>query len=278
MSRINYFSYISDNLRIQHVIDTNLNTDGKYYQPHTHDYIELTYVLEADGYHNPEDREYKLRKHDLVITAPYTFHRMKLKNGSVYERDNLVINNSFLENINVSEIETKINVINCISLPRITDIFKKLDYYRKNLDDKSFEDISIMLVKEIFYNLSILNSDFASTPSYPNLILTKAIDFINTNLFDIKSVSDISRELFVTDSYLYEIFKKHLKTSPKKYINSKRLYIAKNEISLGRKPTEVFSKVGFSDYTSFYRNYTALFGYPPSKEIQEENAKKEKNL
>lgn len=270
MGRINHFAYISDNLRIQHVTDRNLNTDGVYYQPHTHEHIELTYVLEADGYHNPEDREYKLRKHDLVITAPFTFHRMKLKNGSVYDRYNLVLNNSFLTNIDVSEILNKINVINCISLTRITDNFKKLDYYRKNLDDKKFEDISIMLVKEIFYNLSILNSDFASTPSYPNPILTKAIDYINANLFEIKSISDVSRELFVTDSYLYEIFKKHLKTSPKKYINAKRLYIAKNEIAMGKKPTEVFSKVGFSDYTSFYRNYTGLFGYPPSKEGHEQ--------
>ena len=269
MSRINHFSYISENLRIQHVTDKNLVTEGKYYQPHTHEHIELTYIIEADGYHNPEDREYKLRKHDLVITAPYTFHQMKLKDGSVYERYNLVLNSSFLKNINASDIVNKMNVINCVSLPRITDIFKKLDYYRKNLDDESFEDISIMLIKEIFYNLSILNSDLASPPSFPNPILTKAIDYINTRLFEIKSISEISKALFVTDSYLYEIFKIHLKTSPKKYINSKRLYVAKNEIASGGKPTEVYQRVGFSDYTSFYRNYTALFGYPPSREGQE---------
>ena len=269
LKRKTYYSYISDTLRIQHLVDYELDTSGKYYQPHTHDFVELTYIIEADGYHSPEDREYKLKKHDLVITPPYTYHRMKLKKGSVYERYNLTIHSDFIKNIDLASVFNTINVINCTSLPRITDIFKKTDFYWENLNKNQFEEISVMLVKEIFYNLSIINAEFANVPFYVNPILSKAIDYINSNLHSIKSVSEISTKLYITDSYLYEVFKKHLKTSPKKYINSKRLYMARNEILSGKKPTEVFSKVGFSDYTSFYRNFTSHFGYPPSKEGQE---------
>ena len=264
--RKTYYTYISDKIRIQHVYDSDLDTSGKYYQPHTHDFVELTYVIEADGFHAPEDREYKLKKHDLVITPPYTYHRMKLKPSSTYERYNLTIHSDFIKGIDITDIFNKINVINCTSLPRITDIFKKTDYYRENLNDSQFEDIAVMLIKEIFYNLSILNHDDANAPYYVNAILSKAIDYINSNLSTIESVSEISKHLYITDSYLFEIFKKHLKTSPKKYITEKRLYIAKNKISMGNKPSEVYTEVGFSDYATFYRNYVTLFGHSPSKE------------
>ena len=267
--RKTYYTYISNNLRIQHVANYNLDISGKYYQPHTHELAELTYIIEADGYHAPEDREYKLKKHDLVITPPFTYHRMNLKKGSVYERYNLTIHSDFIKDIDLTHVFQTINVINCTSLPRITDIFKKTDFYWEHLNETQFEDIAVMLVKEIFYNISILNNDVSNVPFYVNPILSKAIDYINSNLHSIKSISEISAKLYITDSYLYEIFKKHLKTSPKKYITSKRLHIAKNGIISGKKPTEVFSKVGFSDYTSFYRNFTTFFGYPPSKEQHE---------
>lgn len=265
--RTTYYSYVYDNIRIQHSKDTEVDVSGFYYQPHTHDNIELTYIIEADGFHAPEDKEYKLRKNDLVITPPSTFHRMKLKPGSVYERYNLSISAELLKNINLSHIFKHINVINCTNYTQITDIFKKTDFYANNLNERQFEDVATMLIKEIFYNLSIYNGSFDSEAKLLNPILSKAINYINNNLFDIKSISEISHELYITDSYLYEIFKKHLKLSPKKYIISKRLYIARNEILLGKKPTEVYSKFGFSDYSSFYRSYVSLFGYSPSKEI-----------
>lgn len=31
----------------------------------------------------------------------------------------------------------------------------------------------------------------------------------------------------------------------------------------GQKPTEVFAACGYQDYSSFYRAYTAHFGYSP---------------
>ena len=84
--RTTFYSVITDKFRIQHALDTEVDTKGYYYQPHTHDAIELTYIIEADGFHAPEDREYKLKKNDLAITPPSTFHRMKLKDNKLRYR------------------------------------------------------------------------------------------------------------------------------------------------------------------------------------------------
>lgn len=52
---------------------------------------------------------------------------------------------------------------------------------------------------------------------FRNPMLTKAIAYIRANLFTIRSISEISDSLFITESYLFEIFKKALHISPKKF-------------------------------------------------------------
>lgn len=90
--------------------------------------------------------------------------------------------------------------------------------------------------------------------------------FEGAHLFTIRSISEISDSLFITESYLYEIFKSPLHISPKKYITAKRLLTAKREPDLGAAPTRIYQKTGFSSYAAFYRSYTAFFGHAPSKE------------
>ena len=80
------------------------------------------------------------------------------------------------------------------------------------------------------------------------------------------SLELICNELFITKSYLNKLFNLYLKMSPGKYIASKRLSAAQKEIRAGVNPTEVFAKVGFGEYSTFYRSYRAYFGYPPSEE------------
>ena len=61
--------------------------------------------------------------------------------------------------------------------------------------------------------------------------------------------------------------KSELMKTPKKYITEKRLLYAQNQIKKGRRPTDVSVECGFDDYTTFYRNYCAEFGRPPSAEL-----------
>ena len=70
----------------------------------------------------------------------------------------------------------------------------------------------------------------------------------------------------MTDSYLYRLFKRELFKTPKKYITEKRLLWAQKQLRKGKKPTEVATRCGFDDYTTFYRNYSELFEKKPSEE------------
>ena len=79
----------------------------------------------------------------------------------------------------------------------------------------------------------------------------------------------IKDRLYVSESYLFRLFKRELHQTPLKYIREKRLMMAKKMLSEGERPTAVCSRCGFSDYTTFYRNYVAFFGYPPSERERE---------
>ena len=260
-----FLKHFPGGLTAKHSWDSALDED--YGSEHVHLCPEILYIIKGNLNHVIEDREYHLVKGDLVLIPPMRYHRLKLlPTTTEYERYNLLFPMELLNGISTDQIFRDIEVIHCSEHGIIADGFKKLDYYFEHLPEDAFHDVTVMFLRELFYNLSIYNGTNSSTPNVLSPMLTKALAYINENLFTIQSISEVSQSLFITDSYLFNVFKSQLKTSPKKYITLKRLLAAQNAIQLGKKPTEIYSDYGFSDYTSFYRSYVQHFGHSPSKE------------
>ena len=51
-----------------------------------------------------------------------------------------------------------------------------------------------------------------------------------------------------------------------KYIRQKRLLMARHLLEKGERPLSIYSKCGFSDYTTFYKAYVKYFGKAPSED------------
>ena len=117
--------------------------------------------------------------------------------------------------------------------------------------------------REIVYNLSLQNSEAVTLPQNSTLI-KNALDYINKNLFTIRNIQEISDAIFVSKNYFLAFFKQNMNISPKKYIIEKRLVYAHDMLLSGQKPMEIYEKVGFETYSSFYRAYIAKFGKNPS--------------
>ena len=255
----------TDGLILNHAKYTGLKKDAMAI--HTHNDYELLYILSGDVSHVIENRKYKLKKDDLVIIKPNMYHFVQVDSSKDYERYNILFNPKLLGINNIELLPNDIEIINCKHRPIISELFKKTDYYSGVLKKEELKDVIAMLIKELIYNLSL--SDIGEDPAlWENIhpLISKAITEINDNLFNISNIEEIAVKLGVSESYLYRIFKKELKTTPLKYLTEKRLLIAQNLILCGKKPTEVYSECGFLDYTSFYRSYLKLFGYSPSKE------------
>ena len=259
---------IKDNdysLRYRHLLYKNPPCDA--YSRHSHNLYEILYFLSGDATHIIEGKKYKLKKGDLIIVHPSKYHFIKIDSSTDYERHNILFDHKML-GINMKMLSDELDVVNIKQNSIIDDIFKKLDYYSQKFSNDNFFNIAKLLIQEMIYNLTLVQPD-KSTESFSviNPLLSKALAYIGENLFTIQNISEFAQAVFVTESYLFRLFKKELLQSPKKYINEKRLLYAQNQIKKGRSPSSVASTAGFDDYTTFYRNYISFFGHSPSSEI-----------
>lgn len=234
---------------------------------HTHNLYEIIYFIKGDASLIIEDKTYKLKKDDLLLIRPTEYHFIKIDSPLDYERYDILFEPQKLKITNVSSVPETLEVINLETYPVIKDIFNRLDYYHSEFSESDFKDLFSMLLKELFYNLTVSDSPSVrdkTAPKNPNL--SKMLKYLNDNIYTVKSVKELADKFFVTESYVFQLFKKELKITPKKYINDKRLLKAQSLILSGVLPTSAYLTVGFNDYAAFYRAYVKFFGCAPSKE------------
>lgn len=237
---------------------------GGLFAMHAHNMYELLYFVSGDATLVIEDRKYKLKNGDLILIRPSKYHFIQIDSSVDYERYDVLFDEKTLGISQTAMISKDTEVINLSGNTIADNIFRKFDYYFSKLDRNDFILVITLLLKELFFNLSINQAYFATEYSIIHPLLSDVLKYINSNLFTIKSVREIANTLFVTESYIFRLFKSELKNSPKKYITNKRLLYSQNLILMGGKPTEIYEDCGFNDYTTFYRSYVKFFGHSPS--------------
>ena len=242
-------------------------SEPEFFTLHTHSVSELMFFVKGKAEQMVEDRIYELHKNDLVYVKPTVHHRVDPDFCTDYERYVLMFDPEIIKDVPGCDVFENSAVINCTQERVITEIFKKFDYYCEKFSGDDFYKLSKMLLREIFYNLSLSAASEPGFGTQSSPLLSQAMQYINLNLYTIRKVSEISDSMHITESYLYSIFRQQLRTTPKKYISDKRLLAAQKAIMLGKRPTDVYHEYGFAEYSTFYRSFVSLFGYPPSQKI-----------
>ncbi len=233
---------------------------------HSHSTYEIIFFEQGDADYVVEDRRYKLKKNDLVFTRPFAYHYIEVLSDSAYSRFDVAFDSTFIDEKYMRMIPENIDAVNCSEMGIIAENFRRMKYYSERFGKDDFLELVRSLLKEILYNLSVTAQEeiYASYEISP--IITRALKYIESNLFKIKSVDEICDKLALSEPYFFRLFKNELKTTPKQYINHKRLQHAQNLIRLGRKPSEAYLECGFETYVGFYKQYVKTFGYSPSQE------------
>ena len=255
------YIFRTDRMFFKHEISENMPRNA--YSKHIHNGYELLYFIDGDATYVIEDRKYKLKKGDLILIRPLQYHFIQIDAPRKYERYDILfdIERHGIESAKL--IPNDIEVINISGNAILEELFKKLDFYCQNSNQDTFEKLLCLLVSELFYNVSLSSHSLPENTPTLSPIISKALKYTNENLCSITDIGEIANHLFVSESYLFRLFKKELHQSPKKYIREKRLLMAQKMLLEGEKPTRVSERCGFSDYTTFYRSYTAFFGRSP---------------
>ena len=257
------YLFKKDGFLFKHHISENLQKNA--YSMHSHNVYELLYFLDGDATHVIENRKYKLKKGDLILIRPYQYHFIQIDSTSRYERFGALFDTEKHKIEGVDLIPEDIEIINIDGNAIAKDIFHKCDIYQKNCSEELLAPILSHLLSELFFSLHTFPTSKSKESTSLSPLISKALQYINENICTICDMQEIADHLFISESYLFRQFKKELHQTPKKYILEKRLLMAQKMLSDGEKPTEVSLKCGFSDYTTFYRNYTDFFGYSPKE-------------
>lgn len=265
MSKTTFSIYYSENLSMNHIHYKK----APVFSMHTHDIEELIYLKKGKAFYHEDGKTFPLSKNCLIISRSSKNHGLTFESNSEYERYDALFDVKKLTSDIFEQIPPEISVIHFDDNTHILELFKKMDYYYKHFEGVELENILLHLVEEILYNVVITLKQSAPDCTYSvNPLINKAVEYIKENITALLTVDSLCNELFISKAYLHQIFLKHLQTSPKKYINFRKLLLAQKELRTGKKATEVCLTCGFSDYSTFYRDYKKYFGHSPSDETK----------
>lgn len=253
----------NEDISFNHTV--NEKADPGLFAAHLHDRCEIIYIVRGDMSYTTEGRSYELKTGDVVISKPHILHNIYPTRETVYERFDIIIDHKRLPDELWQRIKSGRDVYKCAGNDLIYELFARLDFYYGRFSEGDYTRLINNIAEELLYNLSLMEGEEADSA---NPIIDKAISYIRKNLASIESVGEICNALYITKGHLHHLFVQHVNMTPMKYINSKRLLMARRLIRRGRRPTDVFTECGFNDYATFFRNYKSYFGYAPSEECE----------
>ena len=94
------------------------------------------------------------------------------------------------------------------------------------------------------------------------------IEYININLSTSINLESICKHFNVSKSHTNRKFKQITGCNIWNYIITKRLHLAKELLTSGHNPTEVYMLCGYNDYCSFFKGYKNMYGKSPKEDYK----------
>jgi len=244
---------------------------------HHHDFYEVYLFLGGEAEYWVEGHLYHLKPGDLLLINPRELHRPILKdNASVYERIVLWIDKKFLDSLS-----SEVNLTNCFDNTRPThtnllrptlmqrsEIITRMnnlvhEFYGTDYGNHLYAS-GILLQFLVELNRMAFHSESRQEERTPqSQLVSDVLAYINEHYADNLSLENIATRFFVSKYHLSHEFTRAVGVGVYRYIVLKRLLIAKQMLTDGMTPGEVYGKCGFGDYTAFFRAFKAEYGISP---------------
>lgn len=244
-------------------------------QLHSHIFYEILYCRNTCGAEYLVGSErYKLQKGDLIFVSPGISHRpiLPADMSEPYIRDVLWINADFMESLSmISGLKT---TIICPTLLRTLDTKWEYlgDLFRVGVAETNNRSIdwntavlgnSLTLLAHLHraYHEAHSSQMKAETPE----LLDQVLAYVEQHLSEKITLADVARYFYISESTITQTFRKRMGVSFYRCVTQRRLIAAKGLIYSGLPMDSVSERVGFSDYSSFFRAFKHEYGISPSQ-------------
>lgn len=250
---------------------------------HHHDFHELYFLISGDVTYTIESRQYHVMPGDLLLISPQELHQICIRpEMSAYERYVLWVDPQLLSRIStpLSNLSQNLgpksakrgNLLRLKSEDR-THVQKLFEQLWQEYENKSYG--SDLLQQSLLIQLLVTINRLSTAPggqtedmTHSSKAVSEVVDYVNLHYSEPLSLDLLADLVFVSKYHLSHEFNRQVGTSVYRYIQKKRLLIARQLLAQGKKPTDVYSSCGFTDYAGFYRAFRAEYAISPREYAQ----------
>lgn len=221
--------------------------------PHQTHYYDLTFVLSGSLTYILDGKTYVINKNDAMLARPNTV-RERLKGNApvsyvnfnfITDDDSVFPNEILLKNIISPTIK---HIISAIPQKRLTPFF-----YTK---EKMTNILNYILIELIDNNAA------RSQNSY----IIEIINYINQNIHNSLSLTEISEHVHLTREYTAKLFKREMGVTITDFVNNNKMKIAKDMIFSDKSNlNDIAQQLGFQNYSYFSRTFKKFYQCSPAE-------------
>lgn len=250
------------------------NYSGDIIQLHSHSFYEILYTRSGAVQYLLGSERYSLKRGDIVFVPPGLSHRPLISETmeEPYRRYVLWLSAEYIEQIcGISPGLTISHADGRVLRTFGTSTGDTLhEYFRQAVEENTRKapGWQSALYANALMTLVHLDRAFCDTRSCTltaekQELLDSLLTYIKNHLADKITLKDMARKFLVSESTISQLFSKRLEVSFYRCVTQHRLIAAKNLILDGEPPGTVYNRVGFTDYSSFYRSFKQEYGISP---------------
>ncbi len=238
---------------------------------HCHDKYEISYLVSGSGSYNVEGSEHKITRGTVMLINPMSYHKVDLECKDDIELYTVCFDKDVLSpavKALIDKVTESSDGRGSIFPPRLVCDELSGSFERfcvaKKLNEAESEAYINALLTEIVILLSAAEGE--RIISSGEELGARVVAYLNQNIEKKIGLDKLARRFFVSKYYLCRAFKNYSGISLHAYVNQKRIMYAHQLIKSGVTASEAAEKVGFGDYSAFYRAYVKILGKSPTAE------------
>ena len=234
--------------------------------PHIHSLCEIYINLTGNVSFVVEKNVYTIRSGDIILSRPYEYHHCIYHDNSDHQHYLIVFSVTENPELFQSILNPKKTMHNHIRLSG-----DKLDRFLKLCEELLRKDTGYTTILASFFQLiacmddGIASHTLTDTSANIPADLRKILDYIDDHYNTINTVNEIASTLHLSLSTLERHFKIYLSTTPKRYLEDKKLQKACILLREHYSVTEACFESGFTDYSHFIAVFKKRFHTTPLK-------------
>lgn len=249
------------------------------YPVHTHEFIELVYVMAGSGSQTISDKEYPVSHGSLLFIDYGQTHSIATDSTMTYV--NILLEPEFFSK-ELVDVESIIdifcynmfsefsgkndNAVQCVQFQNeeLVAIDNLIDTMIKEYKQKKLGYLSALRASTQMLFAWLLRKMNSETTQVIHNSVQDVLEYINEHFAEKIELSDIAARGFYNPDYLSKLLKKYCGKSFSQYVKEKRIHQAAKLIqTTGLPVNEIMVQSGYTDSKIFYKHFKEIYGTAP---------------